>query len=124
MAIPYSSESNMPLGLETVTINSVTYIVVSIDIPSFDNRLISRTNENGDRAGYMIRKNSEPIEGPIVLQRADTSTPLPPEGDEFSCDYDRSGQTSTLTIKNVKVARSTDEFDQFEIDVVLKTYQG
>ena len=124
MAIPYSSESNMPLGLETVTINSVTYIVVSIDIPSFENRIISRTDANGDRAGYMIRPNSDPVTGSMTLQRAETSTPLPPEGDEFPCDYDRSGTASTLVVQNVKVPRSTDEFDQFEIDIVRKTYQG
>ena len=47
MAIPYESESNMPLGLSTVTIESVTYIQISVDMPSFENRIISRTDANG-----------------------------------------------------------------------------
>ena len=124
MAIPYNSEANQPLGLESVTINSVAYIVNSVDLASFDNRIISRTDANGDRADFTFRKNSDPITGSMTLQRATDTTVLPPEGVEFSHDYDRSGNSSTLVVQNVKVARSTDEFDVFEIDVVLKTYQG
>ena len=124
MAIPYSSEANQPLGLESVTINSVAYIVNSVDLASFENRLISRTDANGDRAGFSLRAGSDQITGSMTLQRATDTTVLPAIGDEFTYDYDRSGTGSTLVVQNVKTSRSTDEFDVFEIDVVRKTYQG
>lgn len=124
MAIPYESESNMPLGLSTVTIESVNYIQISVDMASFENRIISRTDANGDRAGFALRAGSDQITGTMVLQRATDTTALPSIGAEFTSDYDRSGTASTLVIQNVKVTRSTDEFDQFEIDIVRKTYQG
>ena len=124
MAIPYNSEANQPLGLESVTINSVAYIVNSVDLASFENRIISRTDANGDRADFHVRKNGDQITGSMTLQRATDTTVLPAEGAEFSYDYDRSGTASTLVVQNVKVARSTDEFDTFEIDVIRKTYQG
>lgn len=123
MAIPYNSEANQPLGLESVTINSVAYIVNSVDLASFDNRIISRTDANGDRAGFALRSGSDQITGSMTLQRATDTTVLPAIGDEFIYDYDRTS-ASTIVVQNVKVARSTDEFDTFEIDVVLKTYQG
>lgn len=124
MAIPYSSEANQPLGLESVTINSVAYIVNSVDLASFENRLISRTDANGDRAGFSLRAGSDQITGSMTLQRATDTTVLPAIGDEFTYDYDRSGTGSTLVVQNVKTSRSTDEFDVFEMDVVRKTYQG
>ena len=124
MAIPYSSEANQPLGLESVTINSVAYIVNSVDLASFENRLISRTDANGDRAGFSLRAGSDQITGSMTLQRATDTTVLPAIGDEFTYDYDRSGTGSTLVVQNVKTSRSTDEFEVFEMDVVRKTYQG
>jgi hypothetical protein len=124
MAIPYESESNQPFGLESVTINLVAYIVNSIDLASFENRIISRTNATGGRAGFRVEENSDQITGSMTLQRATDTTALPAQGDEFTYDYDRSGTESTLVVQNVKVSRSTDEFDVFEIDVILKTYQG
>ena len=124
MAIPYESEANQPFGLESVTINSVAYIVNSVDLASFENRIISRTNATGGRGGFRFEENSDQITGSMTLQRATDTTVLPPQGVEFSYDYDRSGTASTIVVQNVKVARSTDEFDVFEIDVVLKTYQG
>lgn len=123
MSIPYNSQADQPQGLESVTINSVAYVVDSVDIATKDNRVISRTDANGDRADFMIRPGTDPISGSLTLQRASTSTVLPPEGDEFTYDFDRSGTASTLVVSNVKVARG-DDFDTFEIDVLLKTYQG
>jgi len=60
----------------------------------------------------------------MTLQRATDSTVLPPEGDEFSYDFDRSGTASTLVVHSVKVNRGKDSFDTFDIAVILKTYQG
>jgi len=123
MSIPYNSQADQPQGLESVTINSVAYVVDSVDIATKDNRVISRTDANGDRADFMIRPGTDPIGGSLTLQRASTTTVLPPEGHEFTYDFDRSGTASTLVVSNVKVARG-DDFDTFEIDVLLKTYQG
>ena len=124
MAIPYNSVANQPQGLEVVTINLITYVVDSVDLSATEHRIISRTDENGDRADYMIREGSTPIAGSMTLPRATDSTVLPPAGTEFTYDYDRSGTASTLVVNSVKVNRSKDDFDTFDVSVVLVTYQG
>lgn len=124
MAIPYNSVASQPQGLESVTINLIPYVVDSVDMPSMENRIISRTDANGDRADFMLRANSDQITGSLTLQRAVTSSVLPPEGTEFTYDFDRSGTASTLVVKDVKVNRGKDDFDTFDIEVVLKTYQA
>lgn len=124
MAIPYNSVANQPQGLETATINTVTYVVDSVDLSATEHRIISRTDSNGDRADYMIRESSTPIAGSLTLQRATDTTVLPPAGTEFTYDYDRSGTASTLVVNSVKVNRSKDDFDTFDVSVVLVTYQG
>lgn len=124
MAIPYSSAADLPQGLESVTINAVSYIVDAVDLSATEHRVISRTDANGDRGDYMIREGSTPIEGTMTLQRATDTTVLPPAGTEFTYDYDRSGTASTLVVNSVKVNRSNDAFDTFEISIVLVTYQG
>ena len=124
MAIPYNSIANQPQGLESVTINAIAYVVDSVDMPSMENRLINRTDANGDRADFSLRANSDQISGSMTLQRALTTTVLPPEGDEFTYDFDRSGTGSTLVVKDVKVNRGKDDFDTFDIEVILKTYQA
>ena len=124
MAIPYSSQADQPFGLDTVTINLIAYVVDEVNLSATENRIISRTDANGDRADYMIREGSTPIEGSMTLQRATDSTVLPPSGTEFTYDYDRSGTPSTLVVNSVKVNRSKDDFDTFDCSVVLVTYQG
>lgn len=124
MAIPYNSVASQPQGLESVTINLVSYVVDSSDLASKENRIINRTDANGDRADFMIRANGDQITGTMTLQRAATTTVLPPEGDEFTYDFDRSGTASTLVVKDVKVNRGKDDFDTFDIEVVLVTYQA
>jgi len=124
MAIPYNSVANQPQGLESATINLVAYVVDSVDMPSMENRLINRTDANGDRADFTLRANSDQITGSMTLQRAATTTVLPPEGTEFTYDFDRSGTGSTLVVKDVKVNRGKDDFDTFDIEVVLVTYQA
>ena len=124
MAIPYNSVANQPQGLETVTINLIDYIVDDVSLSSNEHRIISRTDENGDRADFMIRDGSSQIEGTMTLQRETTSTVLPPEGTTFTYDFDRSGTASTLVVHSVKVNRGKDDFDTFSINVVLVTYQG
>jgi len=124
MAIPYNSAANQPQGLETATINLVAYVVDSVSLTSNDNRMISRTDSLGDRADFMIRPGSDQISGTMTLQRATDATVLPPEGTEFTYDFDRSGTASTLVVQNVTVNRGTDAFDTFDISIILVTYQG
>ena len=124
MAIPYNSQADQPQGLEVATINLITYVVDSVDLSATEHRIISRTDENGDRADYMIREGATPIQGSMTLQRATDTTVLPPAGTTFTYDYDRSGTASTLVVNDVKVNRSKDDFDTFDIGVVLVTYQG
>ena len=124
MAFPYSSTANLPQGFESVTINLIAYIIDACSGPSKSNRVISRTNANGDRADFQIRAGSDQIEVTYTLQRATDSTVLPPEGDEFTHDFDRSGTASTLVVKDVTVNRDNDAFDTFEMVAILKTYQA
>lgn len=124
MAIPYNSTPNQPQGLEVATINLVAYVVDAVSLTSNENRMISRTDSLGDRADFMIRKGSDQISGSMTLQRAIDSTVLPPEGTEFTYDFDRSGTASTLVVQSVNVNRGKDDFDTFDVSVVLVTYQG
>ena len=124
MAIPYSTTESLGQGLETVTINSVTYIADSVSGASKENRIISRTDANGDRADFMLRAGSDQIEVSYTLQRALAATVLPPVGTEFTHDYDRSGTASTLVVKDVTVARDKDEFDTFAMTAILVSYQA
>jgi hypothetical protein len=124
MAIPYNSTANQPQGLEIATINAITYVVDSVSMITNDNRIISRTDENGDRADFMLRAGSDQITGTMTLQRAIDTTVLPPEGTEFTYDFDRSGTASTLVVQSVTVNRGNDAFDTFDISVVLVTYQA
>lgn len=124
MAIPYSSQADQPLGLETVTINLIAYVVDEVNLSATENRIISRTDALGDRADYMIRETGTPIEGTMTLQRATDTTVLPSEGTEFTYDFDRSGTASTLVVHSVNVNRSKDAFDTFSVGVVLVTYQA
>lgn len=124
MSIPYSSTADLAQGFESVTINSIAYIVDAVSGASFANRLITRTDANGDRADFMIRKGSDQVEVTYTLQRAITTTVLPAVGDEYTHDYDRSGTASTLVVKDVTVNRDKDSFDTFDMTAIRKTYQA
>ena len=124
MAIPYNSTASQPQGLEIVTINLITYVCDSVSMNSNENRIISRNDESGDRADFMLRAGSDQITGTMTLQRAIDTTVLPPEGTEFTYDFDRSGTASTLVVQSVSVNRGTDTFDTFDVSVVLVTYQA
>lgn len=124
MSIPYSSTANLPQGFETTNINSVNYKVDAVSMPSLENRKIERSDGNGDRADFMLRDGAEHIEGTLTLQRANSSTVLPPNGTNFSYDFDRSGTASTLVVNGGTVNRDKDAFDTFEVPVVLESYQS
>jgi hypothetical protein len=123
MTVP-SGTANFPLGFESVTIGSTSYKVDAVDIASETTRIINRPDENGDANDFQIRTAGEKITGTMTLQRADTSTALPQSGDDFDYDFDRSGTASSLTVTDVKVSRSKDSADVFEIGVLVVTYQG
>tara|TARA_R110002153_G_scaffold100761_2_gene236785 strand:- start:3454 stop:3840 length:387 start_codon:yes stop_codon:yes gene_type:complete len=128
MAIPYNSTTNLPQGFETITIGSgataIAYIVDACSGASQANRVINRTDADGDRADFMIREGSDQVEVTYTLQRAKTSTILPQVGFGFSHDYDRSGTGSSMVVKDVTVNRDKDSFDTFEMTAIRKTYQG
>lgn len=124
MSIPYSTTADLAQGFESVTINSIAYIIDAVSGASFANRVISRSDANGDRSDFMIRVGSDQVEVTYTLQRAITTTVLPAVGDEYTHDYDRSGTASTLVVKDVTVNRDKDSFDTFEMVAVRKTYQA
>ena len=124
MSIPYSTTASLGQGLETVTIDAIAYIADSVSGASKENRIISRTDANGDRADFMLRAGSDQIEISYTLQRALAATVLPPEGTDFTHDFDRSGTASTLVVKDVTVARDKDEFDTFDMTAILVSYQS
>ena len=120
MALPSATPANFSQGLDVVTINAITYIANAIDLDTETTRGINRTDENGDFAEQQTRASGDPIEGTMTLQRALTTTVLPTAGTEFVHDYDADPLfTKTLRVLNVKVSRSKDEADVFEIGVLL-----
>ena len=124
MALPSATPSDFPQGLDIITINTVSYIVDAIDIPSQTTRGINRTDQYGDWAEQQTRKSSDPIEGTMTLQKALTTTTFPDAGDQFTYDYDASGTSSTLRVLDVKANRSKDAADTFEIGVLVVAYQS
>ncbi len=125
MSIPYNSVASQPQGLSSVTINLVSYVIdVMPDFDVEESRIINRTDANGDRADFQIREGSDQRESTMTLQRASTTTVRPPAGTEFTLDFDRSGTASTIVVKSGKTNLSKDDFDTFEVPVVLVTYQG
>ena len=125
MALPYNSVANQPQGFDDVTINSVAYVVNSIsNATATENRVISRTDGNGDRADFMIRNGSDPVIVEFELQKAATTTANPPDGTEFTYDYDESGTGSSLVVLDSSANRSTEDMTTFSMRAVLVTYQG
>ena len=125
MALPYNSTANQPQGFTGVTINQVEYIVNSIsNATATENRVISRTNSRGDRSDFMIREGSDPVIVEFELQKETTATDIPPDGHEFSYDYNQSGTPSSLVVLDTVTNRSVDEMTTFSMRAVLRNYQG
>lgn len=119
MSLPYTSLTNLPQGFETVTCGG-THIVEAVSGNTAQSRVISRTDKDGDLSDFMIRKSSEPIEVTITCQRADTTVSIPVAGTAFTYDYDRTGTTHNLVVKDTIVNRDKDAFDTFDIVAVVK----
>jgi hypothetical protein len=125
MALPYNSVANQPQGFTDVTINLINYVVNSIsNATATENRIISRTDSNGDRSDFMIRKGSDQVIVEFELQKEATTTVNPPDGTEFTYDYDQSGTASTLVVVDTSVNRSVDDMTTISMRAVLKTYQA
>lgn len=125
MALPYNSVANQPQGFTDVTINLIDYVVNSIsNATATENRIISRTDSNGDRSDFMIRKGSDQVIVEFELQKEATTTVNPPDGTEFTYDYDQSGTASTLVVVDTSVNRSVDDMTTISMRAVLKTYQA
>ena len=127
MALPYNSVANQPQGFTDVSIGSpaIDYVVNSIsNATATENRIISRTDSNGDRSDFMIRKGSEQVIVEFELQKEATTTVNPPDGTEFTYDYDQSGTASTLVVVDTSVNRSVDDMTTISMRAVLKTYQA
>lgn len=120
----YGSVADQPQGILDVTINAIVYVVNSIDLNASENRIVSRTTGDGDRADFMIRKGGDQIEGTMELQRATTLIDRPADGTEFTYDFDASGTASTLVVKDGGTGLSGEDMDVFTIAVVLVTYQA
>lgn len=127
MALPYNSVANQPQGFTDVSIGSpaIDYVVNSIsNATATENRIISRTDSNGDRSDFMIRKGSDQVIVEFELQKEATTTVNPPDGTEFTYDYDQSGTASTLVVVDTSVNRSVDDMTTISMRAVLKTYQA
>lgn len=125
MALPYNSVANQPQGFTDVTINLIDYVVNSIsNATATENRIISRTDSNGDRSDFMIRKGSDQVIVEFELQKEATTTINPADGTEFTYDYDQSGTASTFVVVDTSVNRSVDDMTTISMRAVLKTYQA
>jgi len=125
MALPYNSVANQPQGFTDVTINLIDYVVNSIsNATATENRIISRTDSNGDRSDFMIRKGSDQVIVEFELQKEATTTINPLDGTEFTDDYDQSGTASTLVVVDTSVDRSVEDMTTISMRAVLKTYQA
>jgi len=125
MALPYNSVANQPQGFTDVTITLIDYVVNSIsNATATENRIISRTDSNGDRSDFMIRKGSDQVIVEFELQKEATTTVNPVDGTEFTYDYDQSGTASTLVVVDTSVNRSVDDMTTISMRAVLKTYQA
>lgn len=126
MSIP-SGTSNFPLGIGIAPyIGGTQYILDALDLPDETTRTINRTNQNGDSADFQIRKAGEKITGTATLQRASTSTLLPKSGDTFYYTGSVAGSTDFYfgIVTDVKVSRSKDSADVFEVGLLLDYKQN
>lgn len=124
MSIP-SGTTNFPLGHNfAITVGGKTFLLDSIDLPEKTTRVINRTNQDGDAGDYQIRQAGEKITGSAVLQRLDTSTAPPKSGDTILWTTAESDESDYMLgyVTDVKVARSKDSADVFEIGFLAEDF--
>lgn len=124
MSIP-SGTTDFPLGHNfAITVGGRTFLLDSIDLPEKTTRVINRTNQDGDAGDYQIRQAGEKITGSAVLQRLDTSTAPPKSGDTilWTTEDDANADYMLGYVTDVKVARSKDSADVFEIGFLVEDF--
>mgnify|MGYP001364209895 CR=1 FL=1 len=124
MSIP-SGTTNFPLGHNfAITVGGRTFLLDSIDLPEKTTRVINRTNQDGDASDYQIRQAGEKITGSAVLQRLNTNTAPPKSGDTilWTTEDDANADYMLGYVTDVKVARSKDSADVFEIGFLAEDF--
>lgn len=124
MSIP-TGTTDFPLGHNfAIKVGGRNFLLDSIDLPEETTRVINRTNQNGDAGDYQIRKAGEKITGSAVLQRLDTSIAPPKSGDTVLWTTAESDESDYMLgyVTDVKVARSKDSADVFEIGFLAEDF--
>lgn len=124
MSIP-SGTTDFPLGHQmAITVGGRSFLLDAIDLPEKTTRVINRTNQNGDASDYQIRKAGEKITGTATLQRLDTSTAPPKSGDSilWTTEDDAEADYMLGYVTDVKVSRSKDSADVFEIGFLVEDF--
>ena len=124
MSIP-SGTTDFPIGHQfAITVGGRSFLLDSIDLPERTTRVINRTDQNGDAADYQVRKAGEKITGTATLQRLDTSTSPPKSGDSILWTTEGEPLSDYMLgyVTDVKVARSKDSADVFEIGFLVEDF--
>lgn len=124
MSIP-SGTTDFPLGHQmAITVGGRSFLLDSIDLPEKTTRVINRPNQNGDASDFQVRQAGEKITGTATLQRLDTSTARPRSGDSilWTTEDDANADYMIGYVTDVKVVRSKDSADVFEIGFLVEDF--
>lgn len=124
MSIP-SGTTDFPLGHQfSIRVGGRLFLLDAIDLPEKTTRVINRTNQNGDANDFQIRQAGEKITGTATLQRLDTSTTPPKSGDSiiWNTEDDANADYMIGYVTDVKVVRSKDSADVFEIGFLVEDF--
>lgn len=124
MSIP-SGTTDFPLGHNfAITVGGTNFLLDSIDLPEKTTRVINRTDQNGDANAFTIRQAGEKITGTATLQRLDTNTAPPKSGDSilWTTEDDANADYMLGYVTDVKVVRSKDSADVFEIGFLAEDF--
>ena len=124
MSIP-SGTTDFPLGHQfAITVGGRSFLLDAIDLPEKTTRVINRTNQNGDANDFQIRQAGEKITGTATLQRLYTTTPPPKSGDSilWTTEDDANADYMIGYVTDVKVSRSKDSADVFEIGFLAEDF--
>lgn len=124
MSIP-SGTTNFPLGHNfAITVGGRSFLLDAIDLPEKTTRVINRTNQDGDASEFQVRKAGEKITGTATLQRLDTTTAPPKSGDSilWTTEDDANADYMLGYVTDVKVSRSKDSADVFEIGFLAEDF--
>lgn len=106
------NDGSIPYGAPTLSINSVSYIVESMDIQRPTN-VIERRNGSNEPSGSVGIANF--VTGTATLQKASTSTAIPLPGLTFSYTDDSGVGAETHVITEVSQPRSQGDAVKFNI---------